>query len=101
MHKRYLTSLSSTDEVSRFLRCYAVKKVVAVNAMKAYRGLELLLHSLLTSVLGGGDWTTSLPGRFSSNGRLGGPPKPVRGVLKKRKFLATSGFQTPDRLSRN
>lgn len=64
MHKRYLSSLSSTDEGSRFLRCHTVKNVVPVHTMKAYMGVDVLLHSLLTSVLGGGEWTTSLPDRI-------------------------------------
>jgi len=34
--------------------------------MKAYGGVEVLLHSLVTSVLNGGDWSASRPGRYAS-----------------------------------
>ena len=33
--------------------------------MKAFRGSEVHLHPLFTSVLDRGEWPTSLPGRFT------------------------------------
>jgi hypothetical protein len=33
--------------------------------MKAYWGVEMYLHSFLTSALVGGEWSSSLPGRFT------------------------------------
>jgi hypothetical protein len=33
--------------------------------MKAYWGAELQLHSFLNSTLNGGEWSTSLPDRFT------------------------------------
>jgi len=40
-------------------------KLWPVHTMKAYRGSEVHLHSLLTSVLDGGEWPTLRPGRFT------------------------------------
>lgn len=56
-------------------------KIVAVHAMKAYRGAELWLHSFLTSAPDGGEWLTPSPGLFtprkerrcSLNRRVDGP----------------------------
>lgn len=42
-----------------------VKKVVFVDAMKAYGGLELPFHLFLTSVLDAEEWSASLHGRFT------------------------------------
>jgi len=51
-------------------------------ATKTYGGVEVYLHVLLTSVLGGGEWSASRLGRFTSWGKslrfplvrtLGGP----------------------------
>jgi hypothetical protein len=40
--------------------------------MKAYWGVELYLHTLLTSALDGGEWSVSRPGRFTSKDRTPG-----------------------------
>jgi hypothetical protein len=56
-------------------------KIVAVHAVKAYRGAELWLHSFLTSAPDGGEWLTPSPGLFTSrkkrrcslNRRVAGP----------------------------
>lgn len=40
-------------------------KVVTRHNMKAYGRVKLQLHSLLTSVLDGGKWSTSRPERFT------------------------------------
>jgi hypothetical protein len=37
-----------------------------VHPVKAYGGVELLIHSLVTLTLDGGDWSASGPGRFAS-----------------------------------
>jgi len=47
---------------------FAIKlkvKVVAVQAMKVYTRMDMHLHSFLTSVQDGCDWSTSRPGRFN------------------------------------
>ena len=36
-----------------------------VRAMKAYRGLEIYLHSFLISARGGGEWLNPRLGRFT------------------------------------
>jgi hypothetical protein len=44
--------------------------------MKTYWGVEVYLDAFLTSALDGGEWSTSLPGRFTPRERapiLGGP----------------------------
>jgi hypothetical protein len=33
--------------------------------MKTYEGVDVYLHSFLTSALGGGEWSASRPGRFT------------------------------------
>jgi hypothetical protein len=52
------------------------------HVMKTWWGIEAHLHAFLTSVLDGGDWSASRPGRFTHeervplypmDGRLGGP----------------------------
>jgi hypothetical protein len=41
------------------------EKVVAVRAMKTYRGSRDIAHSFLTSAIDGGECSTSGPGRFN------------------------------------
>jgi len=36
--------------------------------MKTYGEMEVRLHTFLTSVLDGGEWSASLPGRFTHGG---------------------------------
>jgi hypothetical protein len=40
--------------------------------MKAYWGVEVKLHAFLTSVLDGGEWSASRPGRFAPTERAPG-----------------------------
>jgi hypothetical protein len=40
--------------------------------MKAYRGVDVLIHILLTSALTGGEWSDSRPGRFTPGERAPG-----------------------------
>jgi hypothetical protein len=44
-------------------------EVVPVHAMKAHGGIKVQLHSFLTWALDGGEWLTSLSGRFTSEKR--------------------------------
>jgi hypothetical protein len=39
------------------------------HAIKAYWGVELQLHAILTSALDGGEWSASYPGRFTPKER--------------------------------
>jgi hypothetical protein len=47
--------------------------------MKVYGGVDVYIHIFLTSVLAGGDWSASRPGRFTPGThwikRLRGPPR--------------------------
>jgi hypothetical protein len=38
--------------------------------VKTYYGVEVYLHAFLTSVLGGGEWPASRPGRFICRGKI-------------------------------
>jgi hypothetical protein len=38
--------------------------LVKYHAMKTYVGMEVQLHTLLTSAIDGGKWSVSRPGRF-------------------------------------
>ena len=44
-------------------------KIVLVQAYKAYEGVEVELHSFLTSVLNGSEWSDSCFGPFAATGR--------------------------------
>jgi hypothetical protein len=58
--------------------------------MKAYGGVVVSIHIFLTSVLIGGEWSTSRPGRFIPGTHwIGGWVNPRAGLydLEKRKFL--------------
>jgi hypothetical protein len=67
--------------------------------MKAYGGVDVYIHTFLTSALAGGEWSASLPGRFTPGGRapgthwIGGWVDPRAGLddVKKRKFLTLPG----------
>jgi hypothetical protein len=70
--------------------------------MKAYRGVDVYIHTFLTSVLDGGEWSASRPGRYTPgespgcplDKRLGGPQSRTgrRGVEK---ILDPTGTRTP------
>jgi hypothetical protein len=40
--------------------------------MKMYAGVDVYIHVSLTSALFGGEWSASLPGRFTARGRVPG-----------------------------
>jgi hypothetical protein len=71
------------------------------NAMKAYGGLDVLIHIFLTSALVGGEWSASRPGRFTpgerapGTHRIGGWVGPRTGLddMEKRKFLTLPGLE--------
>jgi hypothetical protein len=42
--------------------------------MKAYGGVDVLIHIFLISALDGGEWSASRPGRFTPGK---GPPVPI------------------------
>jgi len=48
-----------------FLMRHRSKSNVPVHAMKVIGGIEVYLHSSLTSALDGGEWLTPCPGCFS------------------------------------
>jgi hypothetical protein len=67
-------------------------EVITVHSTKSYRGMEVQLHSFLTSVLYRGEWWASRPGRFNRrerapwyhlNGQLVGPTSRYRPSGKK------------------
>jgi hypothetical protein len=41
--------------------------------MKAYGGVDALIHIFLTSALAGGEWSASRPGRFTPGEKPGVP----------------------------
>jgi hypothetical protein len=65
--------------------------------MKAYGGVNVLIHIFLTSTLAVGEWSASRPGRFTPEERAPGThwiggwvdPRDGLGYLEKRKFLTT------------
>jgi hypothetical protein len=68
--------------------------------MKAYGGVDVYTHIFLTSALAGGEWSASLPGRFTPGERapgthwIGGWVDPRSGLDdEKRKFLALPGLE--------
>jgi hypothetical protein len=71
--------------------------------MKAYRGVEVQLYAFLTSVLGGGEWSASRPGRFTPKERtpdthwIGGwvGPRAVLEVVVKWKIPSPSRKSNP------
>jgi hypothetical protein len=70
-------------------------------AMKAYGGVDVQIHVLLTFALVGGKWSASCACRFNPGERspsthlLGGwvGPRAGLGGMKKRKFLTLPGFE--------
>jgi hypothetical protein len=73
------------------------------HAMKTYWEVEVYLHAVLTSALGGGEWSASRPGRFTPRERvpgtqcIGGCVGPRAGLdtVSKRKFPAPARNRTP------
>jgi hypothetical protein len=69
--------------------------------MKAYVGVDVQIHSFLTSALVGGEWSTSIPGRFTPRERapsthcIGGwvDLRASLDDLEKRKFLTLPGLE--------
>jgi hypothetical protein len=64
--------------------------------MKAYVGVNVLIHIFLTSALVGGEWSTSRPGRFTSGTHwIGGWVDLSAGLddLEKRKFFTLPGLE--------
>ena len=48
-------------------------EIFPVHSMKAYKGMEVDIHSFLTSALDGGVWSTSRSGRFTDKKKLTAP----------------------------
>jgi hypothetical protein len=68
--------------------------------MKAYGGVDVQTHVLLTSALAGGGWSASRPGRFTpgesarSTHSTGGWVDPRATLdVEKRKFLTLPGLE--------
>jgi hypothetical protein len=64
--------------------------------MKAYGGVDVLIHIFLTSVLIGGEWSTSRPGCFNPGTHwIGGWVDPKAGLddVKKSKLLTLPGLE--------
>jgi hypothetical protein len=69
--------------------------------MKAYVGVDVLIHIFLTSTLAGGEWSASRPGRFTSDERAPGThwigswvgPKPGLNDAEERKFSTLPGLE--------
>jgi hypothetical protein len=64
--------------------------------MKAYRGVDVLIHIFLTSSLAGGEWSASRTGCFTHGTRwIGGWVGPRAGLddVEKRKFLTLPLFE--------
>jgi hypothetical protein len=71
--------------------------------MKAYGEVDVQTHVFLTSALVGGEWSASLPGRYTPRERapgthwIGGWVDPTAGLndVEKWKFLTPTEAQTP------
>jgi hypothetical protein len=69
--------------------------------MKTYGGVDVLIHTFLTSALSGGEWSTSRPGRFTSGEKAPGThwigewvdPRAGLVDVEKRKFLTLKGLE--------
>jgi hypothetical protein len=69
--------------------------------MKAYGVVDVYIHIFLTSVLAGGEWSASRPGRFTPGERtpdthwIGGWVDPRAGLddVEKRTFLTLPGLE--------
>jgi hypothetical protein len=69
--------------------------------MKAYGGVHIYIYIFLTSALAGGEWSASLPGRFTPGERAPGTrcigcwmgPRAGLNHMEKRKFLTLLGLE--------
>jgi hypothetical protein len=69
--------------------------------MKAYGGVDVYIHILLTSALDGGEWSVSRSGRFTPGEKapathwIGGwvDPRADLDDVEKRKFLTLPGLE--------
>jgi len=60
---------------------YTADKVILIHAMKADGGVEILFHSLLTSALDGGKWSSLCLQFFTSKERA--PQHPLNRILSR------------------
>jgi hypothetical protein len=65
--------------------------------MKAYGGVDVQIQIVLTSALGGGEWSTSRPGRFTPDTHWIGSVdlKSRSGRFGEEKILGPIGTRTP------
>jgi hypothetical protein len=69
--------------------------------MKAYRGVDILIHIFFTSALAGGEWSASRLGRFTFRETapdtlwIGGWVDPRAGLDDVEKILHPTGTRTP------
>jgi hypothetical protein len=64
--------------------------------MKVYGGIDVQIHIFLSSALVGGEWSASLPCRFTPGTHsIGGWVSPISGLdnVEKRKFLILLGLE--------
>jgi hypothetical protein len=64
--------------------------------VKVYGEVDVYIHIFLTSALAGGEWSASLPGRFTPGTHwVGGWVVPTAGLdgMEKRKFLTLTGLE--------
>jgi hypothetical protein len=69
--------------------------------MKAYEGMDVLIHIFLTSALAGGEWSASHPCRFTPGERaprthwmgVGVDPRAGLHDVEKKKFLTLLGLE--------
>lgn len=74
-----------------------------VTCINAQRGSKCIAPLILTSVLDGGEWSTSVLGRFTPGKatvhtiqEAGWAPRPILKVVENRKYLGPTAVQTPN-----